>query len=298
MFELDSSYDLENIINSTTNLYTNHLVLTRYITRGSFIKNVADKYDKKKYVNNIDHDFIVFAVGGEYYLMQSYYYAYLFTGLHGFKQLSLEEYLVLNRCMYEINTVINEYLKLDHNNQDFDVKFEKITNIININKQKIAAYTGIESNKHGADVDFKDEPYMTVNNYLVPIQEQYLNLLINRINSNICVKAKQVLEKYKSRNNLKFEFDYFVYDAFNPKSIEGDRECFNKLTGFDIQNLNPITTSNEDKTIHYYPIKFTIPVNIMHRICQNITNTFKCTNITECVGGENGATLPPKPPFP
>ncbi len=279
IFNIDSNFAW-NALSNRPNIYKRNIVLTRYTTRGSFIIDNSTSADRTKYVNNIDHDFILFSINNHYYMLQSYYYSYLVSGLNGFKELSLQDFLLLNRIMWEIKQDIDTYNVMKSAGTPINVDaFNKLTANITKNKKKMSFYTGINSDKHGADGDYKDAPYLINNIYVVPFEK--IENLVSNVNNNICRKAKQVLDKYSNNNNINFLFDYFVYDAFNKDSIKNDVPSFNTLTGLNVSKLEPLIKSSDDET-YYYSIKFNVPINVAKSICQNLRTAFQCFNITAC----------------
>jgi len=263
---LTNIFSLNNLNISPPDIINDrYIVLTRYILKGSI-------GNENKYINLPDHDFITIAMGKRYYILQSYYHSYMLSGEHGFKELSLTEYLLLHLIMDYFKNIPANSINLDD-----DVVYRDWYYKIDALKQLFSIYTGINYNIHGGDEGYKENIYFNTTNYIISVDK--IPILVRNIKELLCTKAKNITSRLKKLDNITFMFDYNIYNAFN---LNGENlnnpNVFYKYTGLKINSniINQEITSSTNTNISYFPIKFKLNINLVKMMCDNISTHYQC----------------------
>lgn len=175
-----------------------------------------------------NHSFMVIEHKGEKYLLQSYWYEYLFSGKYGLQKLTIEEYERLEQILniYEENKEYPDYELIDEANTIF------------------SHFTGIDFNKHPTDISTrKNVKDNLLYSTFVFEEEEFFNGLKHYFD-NIYDWVINFQEK-----NFDFDFKYFIYDAFIDGSICSSASKFEILTGINKKLFKECTLNNSQINI-------------------------------------------------
>ena len=166
-----------------------------------------------------DHTFVLIEFRESYFLLQSYYFAYLLSGKYGILQLDLES-------MTDIHEIFIAYQNLSRRDFESEADYEYLAQT----NQRLSKFTGVDSEKHIGNMKWRGDRGD------------------NFITQNItCANSQCVFRAFEKRITL-FEdtlfskighpadiitipFRYFFSDAFIPEALD---PMF-----VDIQSLNP-----------------------------------------------------------
>jgi len=169
-----------------------------------------------------DHTLIFLRTGDEFYILQSYYYAYMITGKYGAIKLSKTE----AEAFLHLLTQYKAYEGKEYSPED-------AIRIFDLNKM-MQKYTGINAQKHFVDFSKIEKPNIREKNYVYiqTSKTEYSNFLLNTYK-----KIELITKRIKSvffdegEHNLTLPFEYRFYDAFNEAEVAKDPKKFEYLVG-------------------------------------------------------------------
>lgn len=219
-----------------------------------------------------DHTLIFLRTGTEFYILQSYYYAYMLTGKYGVIKLSKTE-------AEKFLDILKHYKALEGREHSL----ENILQIFDLNR-KLSKYTGINADMHYADSFKIQMPNLDQKNFIQieNAKMDFATFLINvyRKLSLISQSLRSVFFDTENRV-LTMPFNYHFYDAFFEGPIEGNEKKFEYLVGHKYQTgIEGIRTGYmfvhqtlKDRPFYSYVVGYEI--SVPERIIRGELNFFK-----------------------
>lgn len=168
-----------------------------------------------------DHTFLLLTYRDNCYLIQSYYYSYLFGGKYGLIKLDQAK-------RDELLTIINKYEQIS------DGRFAPTPiQMISLNKS-LEEFTGVDASKHARDMSVAhvgNPNYITLNRRFVNVHMFY-----ESIKTSIDNILRSCLSNFTNHRlaHIPIKIDYRVYDAFRDRPLLVGKDHMFELANIDV----------------------------------------------------------------
>ena len=197
-----------------------------------------------------DHTFVIIEFREEFFLLQSYYYAYLLSGKYGILQLDASSMRELDEILFTYKDLV-DLGSITPGSDDHD-------NLLDANK-RLSKFTGIDPEKSIGNISVRDRGDNNIEDIFTYANSQ---CVFRALDKRMTLFGDTLLSKIGSLADvIRLPFHYFFSDAFIPEVWNDDEEG-------NIRSLNPVLRKEIFKNLvgTEYPVGNVMGIDVGHTI--------------------------------